>query len=161
MSRSAVRQQIANYLAEGQIKDLNLIFTSFPKRIQFQQNAKAGQMSRAACVIFFSREDESRIAIGGSTNGVKRVDYTIALQLFHHSLHSESTDAMDDFDTTIDELKEWLRADHNLGDKTGTIIWQGAEPAITVDYGEPSVTNSGATETWAAVMITVTEMIHA
>lgn len=161
MSRTSVRSQIVTYLNAGTITDLNQIFASFPKRIDFQTNSTVGQLSRCACVVFIESEREQRIALGGDTDGWKRVDYGIVLQLFHHSLHSDSHDAMADFDTTIDELKDYLRADHRFGDSTGTIVWQGAEPEISVDYAEPTTSNGGATETWASIRFLVTEMIQA
>ena len=161
MSRTSVRAQIVSYLQAGTIQDLNQVLSSFPKRLDFQVNATPGQLSRCAAVVFIGGETESRIALGGATNGWKRVDYAVAVQLFHHSLHSDAIDAMTDFDTTVDELKSYLRADHRLGDTTGTIIWQAAEPEISIDYSEPTGANGGATDTWAAVNFVVTEMIQA
>lgn len=161
MSRTSVRAQIVSYLQAGTITDLNQVFTTFPKRINFQVNATAGQLNRCAAVVFIASEQESRIALGGENSGWKRVDYGIIIQLFHHSLESDASDSMAAFDTTIDDLKDYLRADHRLGDPTGTIIWQGAEPEISVEYAEPSQSNGGATETWAGIQFTVTEMLQA
>lgn len=167
MSRSSVRQQIFDYLTAvnenslAYISGLNQVFTSFPKRINFQVNAFPGENSRSACVIFIESETESRIAIGGATDGWKRVDYGIVLQIYHHSLHREAEDAMEDFDVLIDGIKDYLRRDHNLGDPTGRIVWQGAEPAINTLYGEPATSNGGATETQAIIRFIVTEMIQA
>lgn len=167
MSRASVRQQIFKYLTDNNnnslnyITGLNQVFTSFPKRINFQVNSHPGQLSRAACVIFIESETESRIAIGGATNGWKRVDYGIVLQIYHHSLQRDAEDAMNDFDVLVDGIKDYLRMDHNLGDPTGTIVWQGAEPAINTAYGEPSTSEGGATETQAIIRFIVTEMIQA
>ena len=102
--RTGVRATLYNFLLTPQISTLNQVFTSFPKNINFQTNSTAGQMSRAAAVIFIAAERESRIAVGGATNGWKRVDYTIILQVYHHSLHPQSQDAMTDFDTLIDKI---------------------------------------------------------
>ena len=167
MSRASVRQQIYDYLTQvndnspAYISGLNQVFKSFPKRINFQVNAFPGESSRAACVIFIENETESRIAIGGATDGWKRVDYGVVLQIYHHSLQQDAEKAMDDFDVLIDGIKEYLRMDHNLGDPTGNIVWQGAEPAINTLYGEPSTSNGGATETQAIIRFIVTEMIQA
>jgi hypothetical protein len=161
MSRATVRAQVAQYISDGTIPDLNQILTSFPSVINFQTNALPGQMSRAVGVVFIEAEQEERMALGGAYSGKKRVDYSVVFQVFHHSLQTKSEDAMDDYDSTIDALKEWLRADHNFGDVTGQIVWQAAEPAITVNYGEPARTNGGATETWAGIRFTVTEIITA
>ena len=167
MSRASVRQQIYNYLTSvnenspAYISGLNQVFTSFPKRINFQVNAFPGENSRSACVIFIENETESRIAIGGAHDGWKRVDYGIVLQIYHHSVQLDAERAMDDFDLLIDGIKEYLRRDHNLGDPTGTIVWQGAEPVIRGRYGEPATTKEGATETYAEIEFEVTEMIQA
>jgi hypothetical protein len=159
--RTAVRATLYNYLVGANISGLNQIFTSFPKRINYQVNAVAGQASRAAAVIFIQSEREKRIAIGGATNGWKQVDFTVVLQIFHHSLQRDAEDAMTDFDTLIDNIKTTLRADHRFGDTTGTLVWQGAEPAIDTLYGEPITSDNGATETFAEIRFDVTEMIQA
>jgi len=167
MSRKEVRAAIATYISDGNIDDLNQVLTSFAKRINFQINSKAGQQSRAAGVVFITDETEARIAVGGVDNagvghGWKRIDYTIDFQIFHHSMLRESEDVMDNFDALIDGVKDRLRAGgHRLGLPDGSIIWQAAEPSISVNYGEPVTNNGGATETWASVRFTVTQMIQA
>jgi len=159
--RTGVRATIYSFLSSPQITNLNQIFTSFPKRIDFNVNATAGSASRAAAIIFIASERESRIAIGGATNGIKRVDYTIILQIYQHSFVRNAEDAMTSFDTLIDAIKTRLRSNHRFGDTNGTLVWQGAEPAITTRYGEPSSAEEGMTETYAEVEFEVTEMIHA
>lgn len=159
--RTGVRATLASFLTTPQITTLNQVFTSFPKRINFQTNSVAGQLSRAAVVVFIQSENETRLAIGGATNGWKRVDYSIVLQIFHHSLQRNAEDAMTDFDTLVDNIKTRLRSDHNFGDTTGTLVWQGAEPIISATYGEPATVAEGATETYAELQFDVTEMIQA
>jgi hypothetical protein len=168
MSRKVVREAVQSWIASAQINTLNQTFTSFPKRIDFQTNSFPGQSSRAAAVVFIESEDEQRIAIGGVGNmpvgegfGIKRVDYSIALQIFHHSLQRNAQDAMDDFDELIDAVKTRLRqGQHTLGETNPNLIWQAAEPSISVQYGEPLTNEGGATETWCAIRFTVTEMIE-
>jgi hypothetical protein len=160
--RTGVRATLYNWLVAGNIATLNQVFTSFPKRINFQVASQAGQLSRSAVVIFIQSERETRLAIGGATSGWKRVDYSIVLQVYQHSLERNSEAAMTSFDTLIDAIKARLRADHNFGDPTGTLVWQGAEPEINCTYGEPSsVEGSPATETFAEIQFDVTEMIQA
>lgn len=162
MSRKQVRDNVVKWVAEEQIPTLNQVFTSFPKRINFQVNSFPGQVSRAAAVVFIESEGETRIAIGGAYDGWKRVDYEVALQVFHHSLQRNAEDAMSDFDDLVDAIQDRLRAGgHTLGNSDLNIIWQAAEPQINVQYGEPLTNEGGATETWAAVRFTVTQMIRA
>jgi hypothetical protein len=159
--RSGVRSTLSTFIANPPIETLNQVFTSFPKRINFQVNALPGQMTRSAVVVFIAAERENRLAIGGATNGWKRVDYTVILQVYAHSLHPNSEDVMTDFDTLIDNIKERLRSDHNFGDTTGNLVWQGAEPVINGRYGEPATNNEGATDIFAELEFDVTEMIQA
>jgi hypothetical protein len=159
--RTGVRATLYNFLTSSAITNLNQVFTSFPKRIDFNVNTTAGSNSRAAAIIFIASENETRLAIGGATNGWKRVDYTIILQIYQHSFSRNAEDAMTDFDTLIDAIKTRLRSNHNFGDNTGTLVWQGAEPRITTRYGEPSTAEEGMTETYAEVEFEVTEMIQA
>jgi len=159
--RTGVRATLYNWLNTGNITGLNQIFTSFPKRINYQVNSQPGQLSRAAVVIFIQSERESRIALGGAYNGWKRVDYSVILQVYQHSMERNSEAAMTAFDTLIDSIKARLRADHNFGDATGNLVWQGAEPEISTSYGEPATNEGGATETFAEIQFDVTEMIQA
>jgi hypothetical protein len=166
VSRSVVRTRVRDWIYSAQITTLNQVFTSFPKRINFQVDSFPGQQSRAAAVIFIESENESRLAIGGVTSsgqglGIKRIDYNVALQIYHHSLQREPQDAMNDFDTLIDEIKDRLRNGfHELGEDDPSVIWQAAEPSIDVQYGEPLTNEGGATETWAAIRFMVTQMIN-
>lgn len=160
-TRTQVRSTLTTFLQGGTYTSINQIFSTFPKRINFQVNSNAGQKSRAAAVIFIEDETETRLALGGAHNGVKRIDYTVAVQLFHHSLENNAVDAMTDFDTAIDELKARLRSDHQLGDTTGLLVFQGAEPALDVTYGEPVTNDGGSTECWAAIRFQVSQIFNA
>ena len=162
MSRAQVRSAVGTWIAQTSITNLNQIFTSHPKRINFEQNAPVGSPTRAAGVVFIQGETESRIAIGGASNGWKRIDYDVMFQVFCHSMQNYSQDAMDDFDAIIDAIKNQLRAGgHRLGLSDGSVIWQAAEPGITVSYGEPKTNDGGAVEIWAGIQFTVTQMIQA
>ena len=161
VGRKQVRSTLAGFIAPPAIDGINQVFTSFPKRIDFQVNSLPSQVNRCIAVIFIESETESRIAVGGAHSGWKRIDYTVVIQLFHHSLERLAEDAMDNLDAIIDDLKDKLRSDHRFGDTSGTLVWQGAEPVIDVSYGEPLSQKGNSIETWASVRFTVTQMIQA
>ena len=161
VGRAQVRQTLYNFISPPQVDGINQVFTSFPKRIDFQINALPSQQSRVAAVIFIEAETETRIAVGGAHSGWKRIDYSIVIQLFQHSLSRSPEESMDDFDYVIDSLKQRLRSDHNFGDSSEILVWQGAEPIIDVTYGEPMSQNATSTETWASLRFIVTQMIQA
>ena len=162
MSRSEVRQAVGTYIANAGVSNLNQVFTSHPKRINFEQNAAVGSATRAAGLVFIQGETEERVAVGGAYSGWKRIDYDVMFQVFVHSMQNYSQDAMDDFDAIIDGIKNALRTGgHRLGMSDGNVIWQAAEPGITVQYGEPKTNDGGATEIWAGIEFTVTQMVQA
>ena len=161
MSRQEVRQAVGDWVAQAAIPNLTQIYTSFPKRINFEANSAPGQLTRAAGVVFIANETEDRIAVGGAYDGWKRIDYDVEFQIFTHSMQIYAQDAMDDFDEIIDAVKAQLRSGgHRLGKENGDVIWQAAEPSISVSYGEPKTNDGGATEIWAAVSFIVTQMFR-
>jgi len=159
--RSAVRAQLSAFLMNPPIENLNQVMPSFPKFINYEVNAAPGQMTRAAGVVYIADENETRLAIGGAHSGWKRVDYTVIVQVFCLSFHRNSLDVMSDFDIIVDNIKERLRSDHNFGDPSGNLVWQGAEPVIQGRYGEPSTEKEGVTEIFAEIQFPVTQMIQA
>ena len=159
--RVQARQTLYDFIAPPQVDGINQVFLSLPKRINFQVNALPNQQTRTAAVIFFENETETRIAVGGATNGWKRIDYTVVIQLFTHSLSRSAEDAMNDLDQTIDNLKERLRSNHRFGNEDGYLIWQGAEPVIDVAYGEPLSQDGTSIEMWSSMRFTITQMIQA
>lgn len=162
MSRAQVRTAVGNWVASTPITNLNQVFTSFPKRINFEQNADVGSATRVAAIVFIQGETEARVALGGAYSGWKRIDYDVVLQLFCHSMQNYAQDSMDDFDAVVDSVKDLLRSGgHRLGLSDGSVIWQAAEPSITVAYGEPKTNDGGAVELWAGIQFTVTQMIQA
>jgi hypothetical protein len=161
-SRAAVRSAIQSWILQGTIPNLNQVLTSFPKQINFQINASAGQLNRAVGVVHIASESESRVAIGGAYNGWKRVDYQIDFQIFHLSLEKKAETGMDSFDIVIDGVKNLLRGGaHTLGLPDGSVIWEAAEQSISANYGLPFTNDAGATEIWASVSFPVTQMIQA
>jgi len=161
VGRKEARSTIASFISPPNVDGINQVFTSFPKRINFEVNSLPSQRSRCAAVVFIESERETRLALGGAHSGIKRVDYSIAIQLFHHSMENAGENAMDDFDNTIDNLKARLRSDHQFGDTSGTLVWQAAEPVIDASYGEPASINGNSIENWATIRFDVTQMIQA
>lgn len=159
--RQAVRAQLSQFLVNPPIVGLNQVWTSFPKIINYEVNALPGQMTRCAAVVFIASEYETRLAIGGAHSGWKRVDYDVIIQLFCVSFSREAQISMDEFDVIVDNIKERLRSDHNFGDPSGNLVWQGAEPVIQGRYGEPNTEKDGVVEMFAEIQFPVTQMIQA
>ncbi len=160
MSRATVRAAIANYLAPPAVAGLNKVFTATPKRVEgtwFRYGQPAGTQSGAVAVINLTSDREERIALGGEHSGKKWIHYEISLDIYSHSVHRHSEDAMADFDTVIENIKARLRADRRLGNDT--VIFESGERYLDGEYGEPRVLNDGATEIWGTIRFEVSEVI--
>jgi hypothetical protein len=81
----------------------------------------------------------------------------VQLQVYQHSLQRHSEDAMNDFDTVMDNIKALLRADRRLDDYP--VIFEAGEKYLEGEYGEPKVLADGATEIWGAVRFEVSEIL--
>ena len=164
MSRAEVRDAVVTYIRDAAIPNLNKIHTTFPKLAQLQENATAGQLFRAAAVVYIMGEQESRIAVGGPSSGWKRIDYDVDLQLFTEGFYPKAEDTMADFDALVDAVKDRLRTGyHRLGKTDGSIIWEAAEGtgSVSVSYGEPTMNDFGTVNGWVSIVFRVTQMIQA
>ena len=56
--RAGVRLTLSKFLSNPPVETLNQVFTSFPKRINFQVNSQPGQLSRSADVIYIGNKFE-------------------------------------------------------------------------------------------------------
>lgn len=160
MSRATVRSAVATYFAPPTVPGLNKVFTAMPKRIEgtwFRYGQPAGTWSGAVAVVHIESEDEERIAIGGEHSGKKWVHYSVALDIYSHSVQRHSEDAMADFDTVIDGVKAALRADRRLNDYP--VIFEAGERLLAGEYGEPVVNADGSTEIWGRVRFEVSEVL--
>lgn len=160
MSRSTVRNAVVKYFEPPTVPGLNKIYSAAPKRIEgpsFRFGQPPGTESGAVGVVHLVNEYEERIAIGGEHSGKKWVHYTVEIQVFLHSVHRLSEDAMTDFDAVIDGIKTALRADRRLND--WPVIFEAGEKALEGEYGEPRVQQDGSTEIWGAVRFEVSEIL--
>jgi hypothetical protein len=161
MSRATVRRAVSVYFEPPTVPGLNKVFTSMPKRIEgtwFRYGQPAGTYSGAVAIVNIESEQEQRIAIGGEHSGWKRVSYTVALDLYQHSIQRLAEDAMTDFDALVDNVKAALRAERRLEDYP--VIFEAGEKFLDGEYGEPKVLADGSTEIWGTVRFEVSEVIQ-
>ena len=162
VSRATVRSAVASFLTPPAVTGLNHVYTAPPKVAPGQDWSLAlGKGSGAVAVIHIEHEHEERIAMGGATQGWKRVHYNVALLVRFRSVKPNPVDAMTDYDTLIDNIKAKLRSDHTLGQQSGVVFSAGEEDlGITITSDMPVVTN-GETHIWTAVQFTVIEIVQA
>lgn len=157
MSRATARTAIKERFS-GQVDGIKTVHKSFRRILKANEFIDTGRQSGAVLVPFIVRERETRIAVGGEHDGMKRVDYTVQLQLFFKSVKQDWEEAMDDLDAIVEALKARIRSDRTLASSD---VWQFGEgtEGLAVEYGEP-VLNGNAMDCWAQVTCILTEMIH-
>lgn len=161
MSRATIRNAVATYFASPACAGLNKVFTAHPKRVEapwFRYGQPAGTISGSVGVVVILAEQEERIGINGATSGKKWVHYEVQMEVFMHSIHRHSEDAMTDFDTIIDNIKAKLRADRYLN-SAPTVVFEAGEKYLDGVYGEPRVLSDGSTEIWGAIRFEVSEVL--
>ena len=162
MSRATVRTGIMSWLT-GQVPGINTVYRTFPRSVPATAfvAGQTGARYGAVASVHILSDAEQRIALGGATNGWKRLDYQIEIQLWFRWTgpvtdvgDDAGIEASDVFDTMVDTLKARIRADRTAG---GT-VWQWGEKRLTGRYGE-LVERGDALELWAGIVVEVTEML--
>lgn len=161
MSRATIRAAVTDWLSSNS-PGINTVYRGFPKVIPGQAFFSGpGSMSGCVAIIHIAGETETRIAVGGPTSGQKRVDYTLEIQLRYRSVKSASLnsdaglEATDEFDATVDALKDRIRADRTAGSDA---VWQWGEQELTGLYGELIESDNGLVQ-WGVIQTVVTEFL--
>lgn len=158
--RASVRAAVKTYFTPPAVSGLNTLYSAWPKRgvpwPDYIAGQPAGTQSGTVAVVHLARDDERRLAVGGSISGKKVIEYAVELQLMLRSTKAKAEDAVDDYDAVVDAVKARLRYDRSLG--TGSArgaddgdIWQAGEGDLWGEYFDPQITVDGATEIWGAV----------
>ena len=159
-SRDVVRQAIASWITAAAITNLNQVFATLPKLLDFNVNSLAGQASRGICLVFIASENEATVA-GGVYGGWRRIDYTIGLMIEMYSTQPTEDLVMTDYDTLIDAVKARLRVGQfRLNYPDGSVIWQAAQKGVGVSYGLPDTEDDAGTSIEATITFTITQMIQ-
>lgn len=167
MSRATMRAGVAAFFNTPAIAGLTTVYTSQPKSMsQFAKND--GDRSGMLAYVFIEAEREHRKAMGGATGGKKRIVYDVGLVcLFRHNGvdPSETADgavqAMDDYDSTVELIKQRLRSDRTLGGVAFS-AGEGAElmqDDIEIVSDLPTQVDGGALTIWSVVRFRTTEWI--
>lgn len=114
------------------------------------------------CSVNLASSLEQRRAIGGATNGRKRIDHTIELQIIHRFQQVPGPDADDtiiaamaSFDDVFEQLMASIRSDRTAA----STVWEWGETCTSV-FGDPHKTASGAVEVFGVLTTTATEWIN-
>lgn len=173
-SRSLVRQGVGAYLGGTWVEDirgyqggsltangLGTVRVGFPKRLDFNNfvaGAAAGRGMGAFMIVTFAHEREYRRAMAGppvstagtiTSGGIKFIQYTVTLHVFHIAQKGYAEDAQADVDLLIEAIKQQIRLDRTLGG----ICTDAGETTygIQVDESQPGVDGNDRTGTYFKV----------
>jgi hypothetical protein len=169
MPSSEVLGAVAAYLdpAVSGITYLGAVYTALPKVANEQDlfNLQpAGQGVGAVIYVFIESDQETRIALGGATDGKKMVVYQLGLLCILKSDLETSDAGQAAFNTFRDALKAWIRADRNAGNSTVVFQWgEGTTPGspdLRFDYPVPKTYTGGVTLYQAVGRVTLEEILN-
>jgi hypothetical protein len=154
VSRRTVRHAAAVFLATPQIPGVGTVFPSPPK-ISKSSDAMAGlppgTPSGSVIYVEIMNSQETRIAVGGPTQGSKTVNHTLRLHLLFRSRQARAEDAMDDHDDQIEAILQRLRSNRTLG-TAGVILQFGQDSTgISIATGMPKESGTGSTLIWSII----------
>lgn len=128
MSLVAIRNQICEYFGGPYDEDARAYLTPQVKGLGIVKRGRAKRASRrelhggmgteqhgTAMLVHLDAGVERRIAVAGSTSGMKRVTVDVCLHVFLSSTSREAEDAQDAFYELHDALLEHVRLDRTLG----------------------------------------------
>jgi len=168
VSRATVRAAIVSYLENANITYLSQVFpfpAKFTKESEFFAGEDPGTQAGAILYVYFERESEKRIAMGGPHNGRKAVEYTVSLDCLFRSMKKKTQDAGADNEAFLDSLIDAIRAERNAGAPEVIFQWgEGVFPGsadIDVTSYYPRQLNGGASESevFSSVRVSVVEIL--
>jgi len=172
MGRAFVRRTVAAWFQPPNVAGLYTVYAAEPKNVPgtaYFTNAPAGTSSGAVAFPHIESQIEHRIAMGGPTSGWKMVPYDVALVVRFKSNQQRNEDAVDDWDTVLENIVERLRADRQLGTSgQSPSIFQAGE-GDTFGAGDiqvltdlpKSLGKGQQVVAWAAVRFKAIEMVEA
>jgi hypothetical protein len=162
MSRASIRAGIVAYLGGGSVTGLNTVYSASPKMIPERAYYTGTTTQGAVALVEIGDPVETRRAIGGATNGRKRLDYPVTIQIIFRYIAAPSADvdmllpAMDAFDVVLDAIKARIRADRTAGGA----VWEWGEQSLMDNIADPNPLASGAVEIWGSISTQATEWLN-
>ena len=167
MSRRTIREAIATYLEGSNITNLGKVYTQPPKLTpasDFYQGSDPGHGSGAVIYIHIPDQHESRIALGGPTNGNKLRPYTVGLVCVFRSTKPDVQEVGNDNDDFLDSLCTAIESNRNAGN--AAVVWQWGEGEqlygidIRVKAEMPRPIRQQTSQVFSVVEVTVLEWLN-
>ena len=168
MPKSEVTAAVYEYLRpeNSQIPNLGTVYTALPKianEADLFTSSYPGNGLGAVIYMFFTHQEETRIALGGAHDGRKFRPYDLGLLIVFKSDLRQTVDGQAAFDEFIDALTGWIQADRNAGNPA--VIFQWGEggvnggPDIRLEYTFPRTVDGGVTIFQAVCHVTTCEVL--
>lgn len=127
----------------------------------YYHGMQPGTRSGSQIVIHIPDQMEMQETLGPENVAMKRVIYTVDLNVFVRSECEYAEDAQDDVYALRDAVLTRLRTDRTLGGAVyqSGIAVQGGSDAITVRYGQP-VSNAELTKSFFTITFSAVEFVN-
>ena len=152
MPKVTVTEAVYQYLRpeNSAITYLGTVYTALPKitnESDLFTNSYPGLGLGAVIYLFFTGQEERRIALGGPHDGRKFRIYDLGLLIIFKSDNRTTEEGQYAFDEFIDSLTAWIQADRNAGNPNVVFQWgEGTEtegPDIRLEYTMPRPSMAG------------------
>ena len=169
MPKTEVRNALYAYLepSVSAITYLGSLYPALPKvanESDLFNFVPPGAGVGAVMYMFIENQDETRIALGGPSQGRKFRPYGLSLLCVLKSDLADAASGQAAFDLFIDSLTNYIEADRNAGDPTVIFQWGeggvGGGPDIQIEYPVPKTVNGGVMLFQAVVRVTVCEVLN-
>ncbi|MDE2106429.1 MAG: hypothetical protein KGL39_54945 [Patescibacteria group bacterium] len=171
MGRKTVRTAIQTYLQTAAtaktLLNVSKIYAHPPKLTPsgtFYAGQDPGHGTGCVIYLHLKRQNESRIAIGGPTNGMKARPYVLTMLCFLRSKKIDTQDVGDDNDEFLDSLTALIEADRSAGAPATIFQWGEGHNLFGVDIdvkaGMPRPLRSGNSQVFSTVDVVVYEILN-
>lgn len=163
-----VRDALAAWFQPPAIDGLQAMYRAMPwfaagSTWELSENSGYGAIG----YIHFNDIDETRIAYGGPTGGIKQVGYTVGLVLLYQYLvppvlgpDEDQTAWLPPLERILADTVARIREDRTFGTGDGGAIWQAGEDANDIRMRQDIPTPlSGAIHSWNVIEFRVVENV--
>lgn len=168
MPKVEVTAAVYEYLKPetSNIPYLGTVYTALPKianESDLFASSFPGLGLGATIYMFFTNQNEKRVALGGPHDGRKFRTYDLGLLIVFKSDRRQTVEGQAAFDQFIDALTAWIQADRNAGNPEVIFQWGEGDlnggTDIKLDYTFPRTLDGGVTIFQAVAHIWTCEVL--
>jgi hypothetical protein len=156
VSRATVRAAVADYFNAYEVPGVTA-FLAYPSKVLSFNDPRQTGPTKCYVEIGMPSSRETRTAVGGPTDGIKRIEHTVTLAIKLHSVKRRLEEVVADYDGVVDAIYVAIRADRQFANPA--VVWQAGVWQITDRMDEPQL-DDDSTLIQGEITFPITEFIH-